>query len=208
VFERYSRPQLLDNEIVGRVWSFRDITEHKRAEQALRESELRLQRFVAEAPVGLCILHENWRVITANLAFCQLTGYEVHEIIGSTYPLYTHPEDLSANIRLTEEFYRGIRSGYTYEKRYIRKSGEIIWVLIKTTRIDLPDRQGPLLLAAVQDITELSWRWKNESNSAETCMIISFKPCTQSGCSLKPASLQWSNHRADQKRTYPTPSAS
>lgn len=154
VFERYSRPQILDNEIVGRVWSFRDITEHKRAEQALRESELRLQRFVAEAPVGLCILDENWRVITANLAFCQLTGYEVHEIIGSTYALYTHPEDLSANIRLTEEFYRGIRSGYTYEKRYIRKSGEIIWVLVKTTKIDLPGRQGPLLLAAIQDITE------------------------------------------------------
>ncbi len=154
VFERYSRPQILDNEIVGRVWSFRDITQHKRAEQALRESELRLQRFVAEAPVGLCILDENWRTITANLAFCQLTGYEVHEIIGSTYALYTHPEDLSTNIRLTEEFYRGVRSGYTYEKRYIRKSGEIIWVLVKTTKIDLPDRQGPLLLAAVQDITE------------------------------------------------------
>ncbi|MBS0150101.1 MAG: PAS domain S-box protein [Nitrospira sp.] len=154
VFERYSHPQILDNEIVGRVWSFRDITEHKRAEQALRESELRLQRFVAKAPVGLCILDENWRAITANLAFCQLTGYEAHEIIGSTYALYTHPEDLSASIRLTEEFYRGIRSGYTYEKRYIHKSGEIIWVLVKTTRVDLPGRQGPLLLAAVQDITD------------------------------------------------------
>lgn len=154
MFERYSRPQILDNEIVGRVWIFRDITEQKRAEQALRESELRLQRFVAKAPVGLCILDENWRAVTANLAFCQLTGYDVQEIIGSTYALYTHPEDLSANIRLTEEFYRGVRSGYTHEKRYIRKSGEIIWVLVKTTRVDLPGRQGPLLLAAVQDITE------------------------------------------------------
>lgn len=154
VFERYSRPQVLDNEIVGRVWSFRDITEQKRAENALRESELRLQRFVAEAPVGLCILDENWRAISANRAFCDLTGYEMHELIGSTYALYTHPEDLSTNIKLTEEFYRGIRSGYTYEKRYIRKSGEIIWVSVKATRIELAGHHGPLLLAAVQDITE------------------------------------------------------
>lgn len=153
-FERHSRPQILDGDIVGRVWTFRDVTEHKRAEDALRASELRLQHFLAEAPVGLCILDQNWRAICANKAFCELTGYGEEEIIGSTYALYTHPDDLSANIVLTDEFFRGIRSTYTHEKRYIRKSGEIIWVSVKATRIELPGHDGPLLLAAVQDITE------------------------------------------------------
>jgi PAS domain S-box-containing protein len=131
-----------------------DMTEHKLAEEALRASELRLQHFVAEAPVGLCILDEHWRVVSANKALCELTGYDEHEIVGSTYALYTHPEDLAANIVLTDEFFRGVRAEYTYEKRYIRKSGEIIWVSVKTTRVELSGYTGPLLLAAVQDITE------------------------------------------------------
>lgn len=132
----------------------RDITDRKRTEEALRTSETELQRFVAEAPVGLCILDENWRAVKANKALCELTGYAEHEIVGSTYALYTHPEDLAANIMLTDEFFRGVRSEYTYEKRYIRKSGEIIWVSVKATRVELSGHAGPLLLAAVQDITE------------------------------------------------------
>lgn len=154
LFERHSRPQILAGEIVGRVWTFRDVTEHRRAEDAVRASELRLQRFLDEAPVGLCILDDSWRAIYTNRALCELTGYEEAEIIGSTYALYTHPDDLSANIVLTDEFFRGIRSQYTYEKRYIRKSGEIIWVSVQCTRIELASHEGPLLLGAVQDITE------------------------------------------------------
>jgi len=125
-----------------------------RAEKTLQDSEARLHRFVAEAPVGLVIFDEDKCVINANKAFCELTGYAQHEILGKTSELDTHSEDLPANLTLTEEFYRGVRSEYTVEKRYIRKSGEIIWVSVKATRVELPGHPGPLLRAAIQDITE------------------------------------------------------
>lgn len=154
VFERYARPQILEGEIVGRVWSFRDITEQRRAEENLRVSELRLQNFVAEAPVGLCIFDRSWRAISANKALCELTGYAEHEIVGSTYALYTHPDDLAIDIVLTNEFFQGVRSNYAYEKRYVRKTGEILWVSVKAAKVELSGYDGPLLLTAVQDITE------------------------------------------------------
>ncbi|BCA55730.1 hypothetical protein W02_28700 [Nitrospira sp. KM1] len=131
-----------------------DITEQKRAEEALRVSEARLQRFVEEAPVGLVILDNKQRLLSANRAFCDLTGYPESEVVGHSYHLYIHPDDLPKNVALTDELYHGMRSEYALEKRYIKKTGETIWVSVRATGVDMPNHPGPLLLAVVQDITE------------------------------------------------------
>jgi PAS domain S-box-containing protein len=102
----------------------------------------------------LVILDSQRRVLAANKAFCELTGYDEQDLIGQAYELYTHPDDLARNWALTDEFYHGRRASYTLEKRYVRKSGEAIWVSLKATGIELPNHPGPLLLASVQDITE------------------------------------------------------
>ncbi|MDH5640628.1 MAG: PAS domain S-box protein [Nitrospira sp.] len=130
-----------------------DITDRKRSEEALAISAAYLNRFVADAPIGLVILDKNRRLIQANKAFCRLTGYAEHEILGRSYELYTHPDDLPTTIVLMDEFYRGLRAEYSLDTRYIRKSGETIWVSAKAVRIELPDCPGPLLLGAIHDVT-------------------------------------------------------
>ncbi len=131
-----------------------DISERKQAEEALRLSEIQWQRFVADAPVGMVIVDEHHCLLKANKAFCALTGYDEHEVIGNSIALYTHPDDLASDLELMDEFFEGKRTGYTYEKRYVRKCGEIIWVSVRTTKMALPGHADPLLLAVVENITE------------------------------------------------------
>ena len=131
-----------------------DVTEKKEAEAALRESEERWQRFVADAPVGLVVVSADKQILSANKAFCALTGYSEQEVISHTYALYTHPDDLSDNLRLTDEFFAGQRQTYAYEKRYIRKNGEIIWVSIRASGLSVHGSATPLLLAVVENITD------------------------------------------------------
>jgi PAS domain S-box-containing protein len=152
--EAHSVPLRNDDGIVtGALSIARDVTVRKQAEEALRASEASLHQFVADAPVGLAILDHKKRMVRVNKAFCRLTGYDESELLGQTYALFTHPEDLPQNVLLTDGLLGGGCIHYNIEKRYIRKSGEVIWVSVEATTTALPGHSGPLVLAAAHDIT-------------------------------------------------------
>jgi PAS domain S-box-containing protein len=80
VFAHYSKPQLLEGKIIGRVWSIWDITESKKTEEALRLNAVRF-RTLAETTDAVTFLIEGTRLCYINPAVEKLTGYTKDELL-------------------------------------------------------------------------------------------------------------------------------
>jgi two-component system CheB/CheR fusion protein len=109
----------------------RDITERRRAESALRESERRLQRMVNVARVGVMTLDPKGVILHTNEALIEMLGYERAEFEkrAFTWRDFTPPEHMAASIRVMEQLAVTGRCG-PYEKEYLRKDGTRIWMML------------------------------------------------------------------------------
>ncbi|MFI5295260.1 MAG: PAS domain S-box protein [Thermodesulfovibrionales bacterium] len=124
----------------------RDITERKRVEDALRESEERY-RTLAEATFEGITLSEGGVLIDANSQLARLLGYELHEIIGKPVTEFIFPED-------RELVRRNIDADYElpYENRLLRKDGSTLTVETRARHFSYQGRN--VRVTALHDITE------------------------------------------------------
>jgi PAS domain S-box-containing protein len=135
------------------VVSFRDATERQRREYRLREAGQRFQQVFEDWPVGMGLVGDDFRLIEVNEAFCRLTGYTAEELRGRTFADITHPDDVDTDIRLARRLFAGELPGYSVDKRYVCKDGDIVWVEL-TVSVIRDDRGRPLrAIGLVQDIT-------------------------------------------------------
>src|SRR5262249_18444840 len=111
----------------------RDITDRKRAEEALRESEERFRGTFENAAVGIAHVHATGRFLRVNEKFCAIVGYPREELLQRTYQDITHPDDLAARIGATAALFRGESPTFGLEKRFVRKDGSLVWAQVSVS---------------------------------------------------------------------------
>jgi PAS domain S-box-containing protein len=107
-----------------------DITERNRAEQVLRESEERFRAIYEHGRMGIAVGDLEGRLLFANLVFEKILGYERGELIGRSFREFTFDGDLLQEDLYVRETLEGKRDHYEIEKRYHRKDGAVIWVVL------------------------------------------------------------------------------
>ncbi|HKS56720.1 MAG TPA: response regulator [Steroidobacteraceae bacterium] len=151
------------------VSTARDVTEGRRAENALRASEARYRAVVDNAPVAVAHNALGGRFEYVNKAFCDLVGYDSAELLTMSWQDITHPEDVAADQSLASSVVEGELPHYTIDKRYIRRDGSIVWVKL-FGNILFDDLARPVQgLAVAIDITE---RLQNERRKDEFLAML------------------------------------
>jgi len=153
IFERYSCPMILDGTRIGRVWSFRDITERKRAEESLQQSETLIRSITDNSKDVIFVKDRECRFVFINPAGCRLNGKTAEQLIGrSKADLCPSPAE---SAKFMADDLRVMESGRaeTIEEEISGADGARYVFL--TTKVSRLDGQGHVigLIGVAHDIT-------------------------------------------------------
>ena len=135
------------------VFCAEDITDRKLAEEKLKELENNFKSIFTQVAVGVIISTLKDEVIQANKRFYDLVEYTKEEFEEIQHIGVTHPEDKEKALQFTEDLIQGRSDHYSHEKRYVTKSGRIVWVYFTATVVKNLQGKPKHIISVAQDIT-------------------------------------------------------
>ena len=132
----------------------RDITERKRAEETLLQSEARFRSIYEQAAVGIEQVALDGRLLMVNAALCRMLGFEESELLGKNTAEITHPDDHPLELELFRAMQRQQRNSYEIEKRYLHRDHSIVWVHVTSSMVNSPAGAPLYRISVIQNTTE------------------------------------------------------
>ncbi len=157
-----------------RVVGFRglivDITEHRKVQDDLLNSEIRFRSLFEQAAVGVAIVESvTGKYVKVNSKYSQIIGYSINELLKLTVQQITYSDDWQEQQRNMDNLFHGKTHEFNMDKRYLRKDESIVWVNLSVSPLWTDENKPDYHIAIVQDITQK----KQSDNEKEILLEIS-----------------------------------
>jgi PAS domain S-box-containing protein len=120
----------------------------------LQKNEMKFKSIFDQATVGFAIVDANsGDLVQVNEKYCSMLGYSEEEINKKNLTLFTHPDDVSISLLHLKNLREGVVREYSSEKRYVTKTGEIIWVSLTVSPLWKANEKPTVNIAFIKDIT-------------------------------------------------------
>lgn len=131
-----------------------DITERKRSEEALRQSEERFHLAFENAAIGMALVSLDGNWLQVNRSLCEMLGYSEQELLAKTFQSVTHPDDLEKSMQGLHRMHSGEVQSFQMEKRYLHKQGYAVWVMLSSSIIRNGQGQPLYVVTQIEDISK------------------------------------------------------
>ncbi len=143
-----------EGKITGFAGTVTDITERRRSERALEESERLFRSFFQHSNIGLAIIDPDGHWMRVNRQFCRMLDYTEQGLMATNWETLTHPDDMACDMAQFELLLHGKIPQYEQDKRFLRSNGSVVHTHLTLAGHRLSGGSVEFVIVSAQDISE------------------------------------------------------